>query len=86
MEKRLNTGWSKPVPSRGRNASAIDSIKGLLGFVLSAVMAIGFVALVNKTHDLLSHGQFYEQAAACEDTSISLEATLPHFVQRHNAK
>lgn len=50
MGGRLNTGWS-------------SSFSGLLAFVLSAAMAMGFIALVNMTHDLLSPSQCDKKAA-----------------------
>jgi hypothetical protein len=61
MEKRLNKGLSIASPTYGRPTHAMSFLSGLLAFVLSAVMAIGFIALVNKTHDLLSPAQFEEQ-------------------------
>jgi hypothetical protein len=43
-------------------ARALNFKSSLLAFVLSAVMGIAFVALTNKTHDLLSTSAFAEQA------------------------
>lgn len=57
MEKRLNNGLPNAMPIDGRPAHAMSFLSGLLAFVLSAVMAVGFIALVNKTHDLLSAAQ-----------------------------
>ena len=63
MEKRLNNGLPNAAPIYGQPAQAMSFLSGLLAFVLSAAMAIGFIALVNKTHDLLSSAQFEEQEA-----------------------
>jgi hypothetical protein len=57
MEKRLNHGLPNATPIYGRPAPAMSFVSGMLAFVLSAGMAIGFIALVNKTHDLLSPAQ-----------------------------
>jgi hypothetical protein len=54
MENRLNNGLPNATPRYGRPTQAMSFLSGLLAFVLSAVMAVGFIALVNKTHDLLS--------------------------------
>ena len=50
MGKRLNRG-----------SRAWNCISGLLAFVLSAIMGLGFVTLVEKTHDLLSSAAFSDQ-------------------------
>jgi hypothetical protein len=39
----------------------LSLIGGLMAFVLSAVMGVGFVVLVDKTHDLFSGAAFAEQ-------------------------
>jgi hypothetical protein len=51
MAKRLNSG-----------SRAWNSVSGLLAFVLSAIMGLGLVTLVEKTHELLSSPAFDEQA------------------------
>ncbi|MDQ2855927.1 MAG: hypothetical protein M3R68_06340 [Acidobacteriota bacterium] len=56
MENHLNK--SLPVPNDCPPAHSMSFFSGFLAFVLSAAMAIGFIALVNKTHDLLSAAQF----------------------------
>lgn len=57
MEERWNNGIPNAMPIPGRTDGAMSLLSVLLAFVLSAVMAIGFMALVNKTHDLLSAAQ-----------------------------
>ncbi len=42
-------------------SGAWNSITGLLAFVLSAVLAVGFVAVVNKTHDLFAGAECEQQ-------------------------
>ena len=39
----------------------LSLIGGLMAFVLSAVMGVGFVMLVDKTHDLFAGAAFEEQ-------------------------
>jgi hypothetical protein len=58
MENRLNKSLSGAKPSDGPPAQSMSFFSGFLAFVLSAAMAIGFIALVNKTHNLLSVAQF----------------------------
>lgn len=57
MENRRNNGLPHATPGYHPAAHAMSFFSGLLAFALSAVMAIGFIALVNKTHDLLSAAQ-----------------------------
>ena len=57
MQKHWNNGRPNAMPIHGRTAGAMSLLSMLPAFVLSAVMAIGFLALVNKTHDLLSAAQ-----------------------------
>jgi hypothetical protein len=57
MENRRNNGLPHATPGCVPPAHAMSFFSGLLAFGLSAIMAIGFIALVNKTHDLLSVAQ-----------------------------
>lgn len=57
MENRRNNGLPHATPGYRAPAQAMSFFSGLLAFALSAVMAIGFIALVNKTHELLSAAQ-----------------------------
>jgi hypothetical protein len=42
---------------RNTKSRSFSFLGGVLAFALSAVMGVGFVALVNKTHDLFSRPQ-----------------------------
>ena len=44
------------------SSRALNFMSAVLAFVLSAVMGIAFVALVDKTHDLLSRAAFEKEA------------------------
>jgi hypothetical protein len=57
MQERWNNGMPNAMPIYVRTAGTMSLLSVLLAFVLSAVMAIGFMVLVNKTHDLLSAAQ-----------------------------
>lgn len=57
MPERWNNDTSNAMPIYGRTTGSTSFLSVVPAFVLSAVMAIGFLALVNKTHDLLSATQ-----------------------------